>query len=322
MTPNKPRRSLHPLRKVISIAVSDEMGMDLGSPRYSWLARRYTLDLECGHKQVRIGSNVNNLPPSEFMPKSVRCKDCRPMSVPSKARTHPKHDYLGNALSTAIQSVGTDMEREAAHAWVESHGGWVEDKADRAFVYASVAVFLLDMYLLGEQVRHAPDLRAAIVGWAHKPSKATKDRVRKIARRTYNAQHTAGNDWYTTRAVICLGRVASLGPVSANGIIESLTWDEASRGEFYSRLMEAQDRLDHERATGFLLAGAPGDPWAREGELERSSQAAQAAREDFERIWSEEYPRIAEHHLPLLLHLLYVYEQARDGEWVIPPREK
>ena len=90
------KRLLHPLRRVVHIDVSDEVGEELGDPRRFWLDRRYTMALECGHQQSRIKYNHKRLPPEEFMPKRVRCKDCPGMSVPVKERPSPAYDHLAS----------------------------------------------------------------------------------------------------------------------------------------------------------------------------------------------------------------------------------
>lgn len=312
MTARKTRR-LYPLRKVQQVTVSEEMGPDLGNPHYFWLDRRYTMTLECGHQQARVKFNHQHLPPEEFMPKSVRCKECRPVSVPLKEKPSPKYDHLASTLVGSILGVGTGDDEDVALAWVQEYGEWIKDEKVRAATYAGVAVFLLDTMLDDKTVRHSDALRSAIVAWAGKPNENTKTKVRKAARRLYGSQHADGNDWLTARALICLGRIAGMGTRSARGVVEALTWDKTSREGFYERLWTARHTLDHQASRGLLVAGLPMDTGDREEALRQIAQETQEAREELSRIWHDEYPQVGEHHIPLLMHLLDVFAEARSG---------
>lgn len=312
MTASKTRR-LHPLRKVQQVTVSEEMGPGLGNPHYFWLDRRYTMTLECGHQQARVKFNHKNLPPEEFMPKSVRCKECRAVSVPVKAKPPPRYDHLASALVGSILGVGNGDDEDEALAWVQEHGEWIEDERSRAATYGAVAVFLLDSMLDGDRtVRHSDALRSAIESWANRPNEKTKVMVRKTARRLYDSQHTEGNDWLTARALICLGRIAGMDSRSARGVVEALTWDKDSREDFYERLWTARHALDHQASRGLLVAGLPMDAADREEALRVIAEETKGARAELARIWNDEYPQVGSHHIPLLRYLLDVFSDARS----------
>lgn len=312
MSGKKKRNVLHPLRRVTHVDVSEEMGADLGNPHYFWLDRRYTMTLECGHEQARVKFNHEHLSPEEFMPKRVRCKDCPGVSVPVKKRPSPTYDYLASTLVGAIFGVGEDKDEDVALEWVQEHGGWIEEDTIRAATYGAVAVYLLNTMLDDKTVRHSEALRTAIEKWANNPVEKTRFEVRKVARRLYNAQHAEGNDWLTARALICLGRIASLDFRSARGVVEALTWDKNSREDFYERLWSARHSLDHHSTQGMLVAGLAMDVRDREEALKEIALATQEARRELARIWDDEYPQVGSHHLPLLLHLLDVFADAKE----------
>lgn len=311
MTPKKSERVLHPLRRVVHIDVSEEMGPDLGNPHYFWLDRRYTMTLECGHVEARVKCNHKRLPPEEFMPKRIRCKDCPGVSVPLRKRPAPPYDYLASSLVGAIFGVGNDSDEDIALAWVQEHGRWIEDDRVRASIYGTVAVFLLDAMLDDKTVRYSDTLRSAIQAWASDPTDETKAGVRRAARRVYDTQKTDGNDWYTARALICLGRIASMGTTSAKGVVEALTWDRNSREEFYERLWAARHTMDYQASRQLLVAGVAMDMDDRDEALKEVARETQESREELSRIWNDEYPQVGGHHLPLLHHLLEVFAEAK-----------
>lgn len=311
-TQGKTRR-IHPLRRVEHIDVSEEMGADLGNPHYFWLDRRYTMTLECGHEQARVKFNHEHLPPEEFMPKRVRCKDCPRVSVPTRKRPSPKYDHLASTLVGAILGASDSGDDEGiALAWVQEEGTWIEDERVRARTYGSVALFLLDTMLDDKTVRYSSALRNSIEEWAHDPKDRTKSKTRKNARRLYNAQHAPGNDWLAARALICLGRITSMGSQSARGVVEALTWDRESREGFYERLWMARYRVDTHAPMGLLVAGVEADPGDREERLREISESMREAREELSRVWHEEYPEVGVHHLPLLMHLLEVFSEGKQ----------
>lgn len=311
MAPKSKRKTLHPLRNVVHIDVSEEMGSELGSPRYFWLDRRYTMTLECGHQQTRVKFNHENLPPAEFMPKRVRCKDCPGVSVPIKERPTPTYDHLASALVGSILGVGGETDEAIALEWVQEHGRWIESQTERAATYGTVATYMLDTMLDGRTVKHSEVLREAITKWARTPNEKTRNEVRRVARRLYNVQHAAGNDWFTARALICLGRIATMDHRSARGIVEALTWDRNSREGFYQRLWTARHHLDHHSVQGLLVAGLEMDVDEREDALREIAQETMTAKDELSRIWHDEYPQVGSHHLPLLIHLLSVFEEAK-----------
>lgn len=306
-------RLIHPLRRVVHIDVSKEMGADLGNSHYYWLSRRYTMTLECGHRDARIKANFDRLPPMELLPKSVRCKACPGVSVPLRGRPSPKYDHLASVLVGAVLNVGNGNDEDFALAWVREHGAWIENEKVRAAAYGAVAVFLLDAMLDEKTVKHSGALRSAIEHWAHSPSPKRKNEVRRVARRLYDTQNADGNDWLTARALICLGRIASMGRHSAKGVVEALTWDENSREGFYERLWTARHTLDHQSSRGFLVAGLAMGVEEREEALREIAREAEEAKERLVRIWYEEYPDVGAHHLPLLLRLLEVFAEAKDA---------
>lgn len=313
MAVKKETRDIFPLRKVLEVSVSEEMGEALGSRHYFWLNRRYTMTLECGHQQARVKANHQHLSPEELMPKSVRCKDCSTVSVPlPKAKPSPKYDHLATTLVGAILGVGGGPEEDKALSWVQEYGGWIDNEQTRASVYGAVAVFLLDAMLDDKVVRHSGALRTAIEDWASNPDDTTKETVRRTARRLYNTQGTPGNDWLAARALICLGRIASLGTQSARGVVEALTWDKTSRVEFYERLWAARHTVDYQASRGIIVAGLLLDADEREEALKQVAQETRDAKAELRRIWHDEYPKVGDHHLPLLLHLLAIYAEARD----------
>lgn len=310
--PKRKRKILHPLRRVVEIDVSEEMGAELGNPHYFWLDRRYTMTLECGHVQARVRYNPDHLPPAEFMPKRVRCKVCPGVSVPVKERPAPTYDHLASALVGSILGVGTEADEDIALGWVREHGKWIEPQAVRAATYGTVAVYLLDTMLDGRTVRHAEVLRETILKWSRRPNEKTRAQVRKVARRLYNVQHAEGNDWFTARALVCLGRIASMDHRSARGVVEALTWDRNTREGFYERLWTARHYLDHQSTQGLLVAGLEMDMGEREEALREIAEEAQEAKKELLRIWHDEYPQVGSYHLPLLLHLLSVFETAKQ----------
>lgn len=313
MAAKKETRGIFPLRKVLEVSVSEEMGEELGSRHYFWMDRRYTMTLECGHQQTRVKANLQHLAPADLLPKSVRCKNCSTVSVPPpKAKPSPKYDHLATTLVGAILGVGGGPEEDRALSWVQEYGGWIANEKVRASVYGAVAVFLLDAMLDDKKVRHSGALRTAIEEWASNPNEATKNAVRKTTRRLYNTQGTPGNDWLAARALICLGRIASLGNQSARGVVEALTWDKTSRVEFYERLWAAHHTVDYQASRGIMVAGLGIEPEEREEALKQIAQDTRQAREELARIWHDEYPEVGDHHLPLLMYLLRVFSEARD----------
>lgn len=290
-------RPLHPLQKVQQVEVSQTRGPALGNPHYFWMDQRFTMTLECGHQEARVRSNFNSLPAEEFMPKSLRCKECPAAQVPVKEKPTPKHDHLASTLVGSILGIGSGAEQDAALSWVQKHGGWIENETVRAATYGAVAVFLFDTMLDDKTVKHSDELRSTIEAWANNPTADTKGQVRKTSRRLYGAQNSPGNDWYTARALICLGRIPSLGTNSAKGVVEALTWDKTSREGFYERLWAARHKLDRKT---LLERMALADP-----------QETQDAREEFAGIWNTQYPQVADHHLPLMMYLLEVFADAK-----------
>lgn len=299
-------RPLHPLQKVQHVEVSEEQGPALGNPHYFWMARRYTMTLQCGHQQSRVRSNFEDLPAEDFMPKAVRCMECPATEVPVKDKPAPKYDHLASTLVGAILGIGSGKEQDAALSWVQEHGDWITSETARAATYGAVAVFLLDVMLDDKTVRHADTLRKDIETWAHHPTAQTKDQVRKTARRLYNAQKSPGNDWFAARALICLGRIPSMGTNSAEGVVESLTWDRTSREGFYERLWEA--RYDIDLQTNLLNSRL-----AAVVDLQSVHKALEKSKAEFADIWNNQYPKVAEHHLPLLMHLLNIYADAKTS---------
>lgn len=307
-------RQIHPLRTVKAITVSKEMGKDLGHRSYFWLSRRYTMTLDCGHEQSRVSSNFHHLPPEKLMPKKVRCTTCPTVSVPQSApKAPPKYDHLASTLAGSILGASSEPQDEnRTLSWVLEHGPWIDDPQVRAATYGAVALYTFDTMLDHKTVKHSTALRAAITTWANNPTADTKAEVRKATRRLYNTQNDKGNDWYTARALICLGRIASLGTQSAKGIVEALTWDKTSREGFYERLWEARHLMDHHSAIAYRAAGLNIDPDERERYMAQTAQDALDAKAELSRIWHDEYPKVGSHHLPLLLRLLDIYSEAKQ----------
>lgn len=243
-------RSLHPLKRVEHIDVSREMGPEeLGNPHYFWMTRHYTMHLECGHRETRAGCNFHYLPAEDFMPKRVRCKECPPKQVPVRPKVNPAYDHLAAELTKAVCAVGSGEDEQTALEWVESNGSWIESDADRAHIYAAVALHVFDDLVPDPVDERVIDLRQSIVDWSKNPTEEAKTRVRKCARRVYRKQKDLIIPWLSVRAIICLGRIASINRASAKGIIESLTWSKEDReGEHHlPMLLELLDIYTKQR---------------------------------------------------------------------------
>lgn len=293
MAVSESTREVHPLRRVTVVDVSEEMGTALGNPHYFWMARRYTMTLECGHTEARVSSNFEQVKPEELMPKKVRCKECPPKRVPVRDKSNPKYDHVASALTAALLGAGKESERNEALDWVSKNGSWIDDDAERALVYGQVALGVFDVMMDGRTVKHSGLLRSDIEAWHREPSVTHRELVRRTSRRLYSAQHAQGNDWFAARALVCLGRVASMGKHSSSGIVEALTWDQQSREGFYERMWAARHAFDASTIV----------PSLRDGQQE--------AHDNMIRIWDEEYPQVGDHHVPLLLHLTDVYTRSR-----------
>ena len=300
---------MHPLRRVTQVDVSEEMGGDLGT-HYFWMSRRYTMTLECGHQQARIGCNFHHLAPGDFMPKQVRCGQCPPKKVKSKhkPKQSPKYDEIAAALAASL--IRLDPEREdGLLTWIATFGHRIEDPATRDYVHGSVALRFLDAVTEKTPVIHAAHMRAALTTWMHTPSAETKDALRKAIRRLYSAQHqndaTPGG-WFAARSLIAVGRITGRAPANAKGILDAVTWDKDSRAPFYDRLWSTRRALDVSRMR--VLAHLPD---ADDGDCRRAVLDEQEAGEALETIWEGEMPELGRHHIGILLLLLDVFATAR-----------
>lgn len=315
MSTPQTRRIVKPLRSVEAITVSDKRGRALGNPHFFHMTQEYTLTLECGHQQVRYSCNFDNLNPEELMPKHVRCLDCRGHRSISrhKPKPPPKYDRMASALAAALLKICEDHEQDAVLTWVATHGRYISEDTARARIHGGIALETLDVMVDGRTVKHSDELRDAIEVWAQNPTPGTKDTVRKVSRRLYNSQHAPGNDWFAARALICLGRIASMGSLSADGVIEALTWDRQSRAGFYERLFAAREQLDRSRLLGVTVAEADAPADSRDEGMRQTGSLAQEALDELDRVWKDEYPTVGAHHAPMLWHLLDVYaESARN----------
>lgn len=308
------KRQLHPLRTVEAIEVSNEMGPEeLGNPHLFWMARRYTMSLECGHQDARISCNFHHLEPEDLMPKRVRCKECPAESVPVRTKAAPKHDNLATALTGALLGIATEDEQGPILNWFQAHGAWIVNEEQRARVYGAVALAAFDMMAEGRTVKHSSDLRTSIELWSAEPSEENREQVRTIARRLYKAQHAPGNHWFSARALVCLGRVASMSKHSSSGLIEALTWDEKSREGFYADLLAARREFDRAAHLAVLSVTVEDDSRIREHMLTDSVRSRITARDKMAKIWNERYPQISAHHAPALFRLLSAYSHALES---------
>src|SRR5690349_18638834 len=83
-----------PLRRVDNITVSEQGGQAL-NPHYFWMTWEYSLNLGCGHTQVRARCAFSGDPaPAKLkppLPTRVRCADCPPAPSRGKPR-QPRPD--------------------------------------------------------------------------------------------------------------------------------------------------------------------------------------------------------------------------------------
>lgn len=306
-------RDVFPLRQVNDIDVSEKMGTEL-NPHYFWKTREYTLTLDCGHSEVRTSCNFEHLEVRELMPKKVRCKKCEPKVVLVRKKMNPKYDHVASALAGAILDIGDEGERDKALDWVADNGRWIEDDTQRARTYGRIALSVFDVMMTDRTVKHSDSLRSAVIEWMNDPTDDTKEAVRKVSRRLYSAQHAPGNDWFAARALVCLGRITSMGKHSSSGIIEALTWDNESREDFYKHLFQARHKLDVSDQSSIRSLTISDDVEERSRVFESAVQKRESALKEMNRIWDEEYPSVGQHHLALLFHLMNVYNTAEQDE--------
>ena len=242
---------LRPLRRVVSVTVSQESGTALG-PHYFWLTRRYTGILECGHEVARYSCNFGALPAAQVLPKRIRCVACPGVERRGRARpvaSPPKYDPVGDALLQAL----LQLDRDSQDVLLRFEGAvtHLSDDRARASVHAAVALAWVDHVLATESVVHAEGMRTALKQWRDDPREETLQGVRRAVRRVYGAQRQTRRrsraSWYSCRSLIAIGSITAGGTRAAGSVIAATTWNRDTREEFYSDLWALRARLDAAR---------------------------------------------------------------------------
>jgi hypothetical protein len=281
------------------------MGASLGSHLF-WLARRFTMTLECGHDQRRIRcafdfSNPERLDPP--LPARVRCSECP--ATPSrgggpKPKKPPVYDPMIAALVTAMHKV--DPRQESLLDWIQIYGRYVADDAWRARAYAAMACRAIDEYLPLTGNPAADGVRAAIAAWSADPSVELRAVVRTATRRLYGSQRSGG-DWCAHRGIISAATIISPAPHNIAGILDCLTWDFGTRATYYCRLWDLRfqhDAVRKHEAEAFLAD----DPET----ISAANARAQAIMAEAAVVMRETWPTLDNKHLGLATELLAAYE--------------
>lgn len=275
-------RILHPLRAVTQITETGRRGTDIG-PNCFWLAREFLLSLECEHINTRTRDVYyeNRLQSViDSFPKRVRCTECPGRAVAPKPRAPkpvPDVDPLAVALGRAL--AGTVPEREAeTYRWIAAQRGM----QNTARVYADVALALIEVFTQDVSSELVADVHAALDEWGSSPIPENAQASAKAARRLYSAQNRLrreGSNWHSIRGIIAARKA------TPDDIVGALSWLGAANERFYDKLLSAR------RSVNVTLA--------------------QRDYDELVRIWSEERTGISVEHVPVLDHLISVYEGSR-----------
>lgn len=309
-----------PLRTVQKITVSTESGKAL-NPNYFWLTWEYSLELDCGHVQVRARCAYDFDPAPEkltpALPARVRCSKCAAVPVqrrrpPTRRKPDPQFDPLVGHLVAAMRTAVPDREDDLLD-WVTRFGRWVPDEARRARGYAAMSMVAIDAYLPDTRNRRAAAVRAAVATWSAEPSRDNRVAVSRAARRLYDSQERDG-DWFAHRGVIDAAKIVSPAPHNIRGVLACPTWDAATRNTHYGRMWELRNGHDAARAeeTAAFLDD-DGDA------VRRHNDTAQALAAELTAAVESGGPMFGEQHIPLADAMLAAYQAAvhvdQDQGW-------
>lgn len=310
-------KHIQPLQAVMNVTVSEKRGKDL-NPYYFWMAREFTLHLQCGHTDIRArdvygrsvvtGADLSVEGIIASMPKRIRCKTCPPKTITSRPKSKtpdPEYDPLVVALAMAARHADPNTETEML-TWLADNGRFVADPDARDRAHRAVIVELVDRYAEDAHPVHAPVATAAVHAWAADPTEENRQAARKLVRRLYSAQHSDGK-WFANRGFVAAA--ACMAPAGRpTRVLEAITWDAETRAPFYANLLAERTLADANAAAG--LATAAGDHIS-----------------EVDRLLREEWPTISTSHIPAVRHLLETYHQAtapvgglrhRDGCVALP----
>lgn len=322
-------REIWPLRRVGHVEASQKRGKDL-NPHYFWLAREFSLHLECGHVDVRV-KNVTAMRSATTtagiiasFPQRVRCSQCPPKTVSTRPAPHqpdPPFDPIAGALAATAMRLVPDRQDDLL-AWVARYGRWLSDESQRSRAHGAVALHLIDTYTptaesfdlnpsrAGWPQAHA--VREAVARWAHDPTGANRTAVQRAARRAYDGQNTRrlDNNWIARRGIIAAAKVSSKTPHNVEGILEAITWDHQTRTSFYDQLWDLRHELDRVRATEvetpLPAENGPLGAWTRAAFAQRESTLI----ENLHNLYDQGYPAAEIQHLPLMLACIDAYQKS------------
>lgn len=304
-----------PLRRVTSIAVSEESGEAL-NPHYFWLTWEYTLRLDCGHTQVRARCAYSQDPAPEKLtpplPECVRCADCPPKTSRNyrhqKVTPAPVFDPVMGALVAAMCKAAPDLQYTLIE-WAANHGRYVPDEVQRCRAYGAVALLVIDTYLPGTQNPRAAEVRDAVQRWSDAPTADNRALARRATLRLYKSQRRDG-DWYAHRGIIAAAKLTSPPPHNVHGVLECPTFDNVTRSVFYSGLWGL--RHEHDEAAGLAKAAraltAVSD--AAEVHADYHSERAAAMAAELNRAIQAGEPTLGEQHMDLAQAMLAAYQDA------------
>lgn len=311
-------RTIAPLRTVTDITVTERRGEEIG-PHQFWLAREYVSTLECGHTQVRVGVPFHGQQPEEMMPKRMRCAQCPPKTLASRApapASLPKHDPVLGLLAQRLILVSPEREEEWL-SWVNQKGLWIEDEATRHRVHGAVLLALMEHFAAQVGNEKAPEVLEAMRAWAAGPTTETAEVLRKATRRLYRAQRRSAN-WFAARGMVATSASATGGMTQSvkasmtrrtEDLDYALSWSSRRIVALYDSLRRSRQALDEARdrdqqaLAGMLFDG-----------LEESKQRALDAGVDLERAWADiEAGRQSPDVDPTLLPLLEAMCSGADG---------
>lgn len=310
-------KTLYPLQKVETVDVSKEWGPELGNPHLFWLARQFTLKLECGHTDVRV-KNVRSLDETlGRLPKRIRCKSCPGETREAAIAPNPVPERDPFAVTLVTAALRHDAEhQDELLTWANVYTRWIPDDGLRAGARASVALTLIDGYLplahYGKDWVQGLRLREAITAWAENPTDGNRAAVPAAAKRAYGAQlsqrvgverfesETAHTAWFARRGIIAAAGIASTAPGHpADAILESITWDQKVRRNFYAGLRAKREGANAlaDQEIAYAEAGYPG----------LGSESTEQAWSEMQRFYHDNYPTVDVTLAPIMRVLLEVY---------------
>lgn len=300
--------SLAPLRRVQQVTASCEAGTEL-NPHYMWCTREFTLELDCGHGQVRARLRGPGEESPQF-PQRVRCRDCPPVAARRRSRAGrrrpaPQFDPVVAALITDMLQAAPDREDEFLE-FIRHHGGYEPEPARRQRAYAAMARVVVEDYLPSTDNERAHAVHAALQQWHEQPTEPARTAVRRAAQRLYNSQLRDGQ-WFAHRGILDAAKLASPHPHNVAAVTEAPTWDTETRSEWQADLWAARAWHDLQRGAEELAV--------REGEHDVVAECAVEA-DDAARLLTElvenHQPRITRAHLGLCLAMLTAYRTAQQ----------